>query len=159
MLGIQCYAIFWLLISGYALQTLLAHTGPDIDEEERKQWQDEIESMGKFFSGKSIGRVFLLMSVTLLAIDGLGFFFTYQYAELRPWQQWAFNFVAGALIVDSLVDFYRMRKIMAADEPDEIADRMTEYMDATSAWTSLSMIVVSGKCLLAVVLVLWTVFR
>ena len=75
MLGIQCYAIFWLLVSGYALQTLLVHTGPDIDDEERKQWQDEIESMGKFMSGKGIGKMFLLMSVALLMIDGLGFFF------------------------------------------------------------------------------------
>ena len=159
MLGIQCYAIFWLLVSGYALQTLLVHTGPDLEEEERKQWQDEIESMGKFMSGKGIGKMFLTMSMVLLVIDGLGFFFTYQYAELRPWQQWAFYFVAGALVLDSLVDFYRMRKILAADEPDEIADRMTEYMDAGSVWTNLSIFVVGGKCLLAVVLVLWTVFR
>ncbi|MCR5438789.1 MAG: hypothetical protein K6F01_05070 [Selenomonas sp.] len=159
MLGIQCYAIFWLLVSGYALQTLLVHTGPDIDDEERKQWQDEIESMGKFMSGRGIGKMFLLMSMALLMIDGLGFFFTYQYAELRPWQQWAFYFVAAALIVDSLVDFYRMRKLLAANEPDEIAHRMSEYMDVTSVWANLSMFVVGGKCLLAVVLVLWTVFR
>ena len=42
MLGIQCYAIFWLLVSGYALQTLLAHTGTDLEEAERKQWQDDM---------------------------------------------------------------------------------------------------------------------
>lgn len=159
MLGIQCYAIFWLLVSGYALQTLLAHTGTDLEEAERKQWQDEMEAMGKFISAKGIGKVLMMMSVVLLLIDGTGFFLTYQYAELRPWQQWAFYIVAGALVVDSLLDFYRMSKIMSADEPDEIADRMTEYMDATSAWTNLSLLVVGGKCLLAVVLVLWTVFR
>lgn len=159
MLGIQCYAIFWLLVSGYALQTLLAHTGPDFDDAERQQWQDEMEELGKFISAKGIGKVLLMMSVVLLLIDGTGFFLTYQYAELRPWQQWAFYIVAGALVVDSLVDFYRMSKIMVANEPDEIADRMTEYMNATSAWTNLSLLVVSGKCLLAVVLVLWTVFR
>ena len=79
MLGIQCYAIFWLLVSGYALQTLLAHTGTDLEEAERKQWQDEMEAMGKFISAKGIGKVLMMMSVVLLLIDGTGFFLTYQY--------------------------------------------------------------------------------
>ena len=69
MLGIQCYAIFWLLISGYALQTLLAHTGLETDDEERREWQDEIASMGKFISGKGIGKMFLTISMVLLGID------------------------------------------------------------------------------------------
>ena len=158
MLGIQCYAIFWLLISGYAFQTLMAHTGP-ADEEERQVWKDEMESMGKFMSAKSIGKTFLFMSVTLLLIDVMGFVLTYQYAELRPWQLVVFYFVAAALFIDSLVDFVRMRRIMQAKEPDELAACMSRYVEDGSQWNNVALIAVGGKCLLAVVLVLWTVFR
>ena len=159
MLGIQCYAIFWLLVSGYAFQTMMAHTGSMADDEERQILKDEMESMGKFMSAQSIGKMFLAMSVVLLLIDIMGFVLTYQYAELRPWQLVAFYLVAAALFIDSLVDFVRMRKLMRAKEPDEVVACMSQYVEGTSSWNSVALIAVGGKCLLAVVLVLWTVFR
>lgn len=159
MLGIQCYAIFWLLVSGYAFQTLMVHTGSVADDEERQILKDEMESMGKFMSARSIGRTFLAMSVVLLLIDVMGFVLTYQYAELRPWQLVVFYLVAAALFIDSLVDFVRMRKLMCAKEPDEVVACMSQYVEGTSSWNSVALIAVGGKCLLAVVLVLWTVFR
>jgi hypothetical protein len=159
MLGIQCYAIFWLLVSGYAFQIMMAHTGSMADDEERQILKDEMESMGKFMSAQSIGKTFLVMSVVLLLIDIMGFVLTYQYAELRPWQLVAFYLVAAALLIDSLVDFVRMRKLMRAKEPDEVAACMSQYVEGASSWNGVALIAVGGKCLLAVVLVLWTVFR
>ena len=89
----------------------------------------------------------------------MGFVLTYQYAELRPWQLVVFYLVAAALFIDSLVDFVRMRKLMRAKEPDEVVACMSQYVEGTSSWNSVALIAVGGKCLLAVVLVLWTVFR
>lgn len=159
MLGIQCYAIFWLAVSGYTFQTLMEHTGSSADEEENRHWKEEMEAMGDFFSPRYIGRMFLSMSLLLLLIDCAGFFLTYQYAQLRPWQSAVFYLVATALLLDAVIDFYRMRAILQADAPEDIAKLMSEYMDSAVKWSGISLLAMGGKCLIAVMLVLWTVFR
>lgn len=158
MFGIQCYAIFWLVVSGYAFRTLLEHTDPTAAEEEKRHRQQEIEAIGDFFSPRYIGRMFLIMSLLLLAMDCAGLVLTYQYAQLRPWQSVIFYFVATALLVDAVIDFYRMRVILQVDAPDEMSKRMSEYMDSAEKWHGVSLVALGGKCLIAVVLVLWTVF-
>lgn len=159
MFGIQCYAIFWLIVSGYAFHTLLEHTRLSTDEEEKRHWREEVEAMGEFFSPQYIGRMFLVMSLLLLAIDGAGFILTYQYAQLRPWQFVIFYFVAAALLLDASIDFYRMRVLWRAAAPEDISKYMSKYMDSAAKWSGVSLLAMGGKLLIAVVLVLWTVFR
>lgn len=159
MFGIQCYAIFWLVISGYALRMLLEHTSLSADEEENRHWREEMEAMGEFFAPRYIGRMFLGMSLLLLAIDCAGFILTYQYAQLRLWQSVIFYFVAAALLLDAMADFYRMRVILRANTPEEVSKCISEYMDSAGKWNGISLLAMGGKFLIAVVLVLWTVFR
>lgn len=159
MLGIQCYAIFWLVISSYSFHILMEHTGSSMNEEEERHWKEDLETMGSFFSPQYIGRMFFFMSLFLLSVDCAGFFLTYQYAQLRSWQFAIFYFVAAALLVDAIIDFYRMRTILQMDAPEDISKRVAAYMDSAAKWSSVSLVSMGGKCWIAVVLVLWTVFR
>ncbi|MBQ1615442.1 MAG: hypothetical protein II089_12495, partial [Selenomonas sp.] len=71
MFMIQCYALFWLFVTGSSLKMLMDRLNNDNEEEQQEQ-REEIESMGKFFSGAYIGRMFFIVGALLLLIDCVG---------------------------------------------------------------------------------------
>ena len=156
MLGIQCYAICWLLLSGGSFKNV-ALAGNDW-KKEQQDLRDEISAIGKFFSGKQIGRLFAIMSIALLLFDGFGILLTYQYVNMKLWQLVIFYVVIAAMFIDAVRDFQELHYIANADD-EEILARLADNVDLSPAWRAVTQIVSGGKCLLAVLLVLWTVFR
>lgn len=158
MLTVQCYAFFWLLSNCSSMKVIMERLGAEAGDAKQQETRDEIESLGKFFSGESITRMMLTIGALLLVFDCVGFFLTYQYVELRPWQLGVFWLAAVALFLDVARDIYRYRELNA--EGADVAAILTEgFDDVKSVWNYVAMAAVSGKLLLAVLLVLWTVFR
>ena len=158
MLMVQCYAFFWLLSNGSSMKIIMERLGADADDARQKEKRDEIESLGNFFSGETITRMMLGIGVLLFVFDCVGFFLTYQYVQLRPWQLGIFFLAIAALLVDVGRNIYRYRELKAEDA--DVAAILTEsFDDVKSVWNYVTMAAVSGKLLLAVLLVLWTVFR
>lgn len=158
MLTIQCYAFFWLLSNCSSMKIIMERLGTEVEDDRHKEKRDEIESLGKFFSGEMITRMMLLVGTLLLIFDCVGFFLTYQYVELRPWQLGVFCLSVVALLIDAGRNVYRYRDLKA-DGADVAAILTESFDDVESVWNYVTMAAVSGKLLLAVLLVLWTVFR
>ena len=156
MFMIQCYALFWLFVTGSSLKMLMDRLNNDNEEEQQEQ-REEIESMGKFFSGAYIGRMFFIVGALLLLIDCVGLFFTYQYVDFRPWQLVAFYLAVAALFIDSTHNFYQLRALKA-ESADVTAILLEQLDDMDSPCTLLSLVTIGVKLLLAVLLVLWTIF-
>ena len=158
MLMVQCYAFFWLLSNCSSMKIIMERLGADADDVRQKEKREEIESLGNFFSGEAITRMMLVIGALLLVFDCVGFFLTYQYVQLRPWQLGIFFLAIAALLVDVGRNIYRYRDLKA--EGADVPAILTEsYDDVKSVWNYVTMTAVSGKLLLAVLLVLWTVFR
>ena len=121
------------------------------NEEEQQEPREEIESMGKFFSGAYIGRMFFIVGALLLLIDCVGLFFTYQYVDFRPWQLVAFYLAVAALFIDSTHNFYQLRALKA-ESADVTAILLEQLDDMDSPWTLLSLVTIGVKLLLAVLL-------
>ena len=83
---VQCYAIFWLLTSIASLKMVMERLGADEDDERQKEQRDELDAMGKMFSGEFISRMFILIGALLLIFDCVGMFLAYLYVDFRPWQ-------------------------------------------------------------------------
>lgn len=158
MLTVQCYAFFWLLSNCSSMKIIMERLGSEVGDDKHKEKRDEIESLGNFFSGEAITRMMLVVGALLLTFDCVGFFLTYQYVELRPWQLGVFCLAIAALIIDVGRNIYRYRDLKA-DEADVTAILTESFDDVKSVWNYITMAAVSGKLLLAVLLVLWTVFR
>ncbi|WP_143188137.1 hypothetical protein [Selenomonas ruminantium] len=139
------------------MKIIMDRLGTEAETDEYKEKRDEIESLGNFFSGESITRMFMIIGVLLLLFDCVGFFLTYQYVELRPWQLVVFCLSIAALFIDAGRDVYRYRDLKSEDA-DVSAILVESFDDVKSAWNYVTMLAVSGKLLLAVLLVLWTVF-
>ena len=155
---IQCYAFFWLLSNCSSMKIIMERLGADAGDEKQQEQREEIESLGKFFSGEAITRMMLVIGALLLVFDCVGFFLTYQYVQLRPWQWGIFGLAIVTLLIDVGRNIYRYRELKAegADVP---AILMENFDDVQSVWNYITMAAVSAKLLLAVLLVLWTVFR
>ena len=158
MLMIQCYAFFWLLSNCSSMKIIMERLGAEAGDEKQQEQREEIESLGKFFSGEAITRMMLTIGALLLVFDCVGFFLTYQYVQLRPWQLGIFCLAIVTLLIDVGRNIYRYRELKA-EGADVSAILMESFDDVQSVWNYVTMAAVSGKLLLAVLLVLWTVFR
>lgn len=157
MVMIQCYAIFWLLSTITSLKLIMNRLGTEDEDEKQREERDELEAMGKMFSGEFISRMFILIGALLLVFDCVGFFLTYQYVEFRPWQLVVFYIALFALSGDTVHNIYRYRGLRA--EGADVSAILTEsFDDIKSGWNLLSLAAIGGKLILGVLLVLWTVF-
>ena len=156
MFMIQCYALFWLFVTGSSLKMLMDRLNNN-NEEAQQEHRAEIESMGKFFSGEYIGRMFIIVGALLLLIDCVGMFFAYQYVDFRPWQLGVFYLAAAAVLIDASHNFYQLRALRA-DSADVTAILLEQLDDVELPWTLLSLVTIGAKLLLSVLLVLWTIF-
>lgn len=158
MLAVQCYAFFWLLSNCSSMKIIMERLGSEASDDKHKEQRDEIESLGNFFSGEYITRMMLVIGGLLFIFDCVGFFLTYQYVELRPWQLAVFCLSIVALLLDLGRNIYEYRSLKA--EGADVSAILTEsFDDVESGWNYVTMLAVSGKLLLAVLLVLWTVFQ
>ena len=84
----------------------------------------------------------------------------YGYAELRPWQLILFGLVAAAILIDALLDYRKLRELVRTNSDDDLMDRLKQYMDPDTNpfGATVGAIAAGGKVVLAVLLVLWTVF-
>lgn len=154
---VQCYAIFWLITSIVSLKMVMERLGADEDDESQKEQRDELEAMGKMFSGEFISRMFFMIGALLLIFDCVGLFLAYQYVEFRPWQLVVFYLSIAALTGDLAHNIYRYKGLRA--EGADVSAILTESMDdIKSNWNLLSLTAIGGKLILGVLLVLWTVF-
>ncbi len=154
---VQCYAIFWLLTSIASLKMVMDRLGAGEDDEEQKEQRDELEAMGKMFSGEFISRMFLMIGALLLIFDCVGLFLAYQYVEFRPWQLVVFYLSIAALTGDVAHNIYRYKGLRA--EGADVSAILAESIDdIKSGWNLLSLVAIGGKLILGALLVLWTVF-
>ncbi|SFW16501.1 hypothetical protein SAMN02910323_0485 [Selenomonas ruminantium] len=154
---VQCYGIFWLMTSIASLKMVMDRLGSAEDDEAQKEQRDELEAMGKMFSGEFISRMFIMIGALLLVFDCVGLFLAYQYVEFRPWQLAVFYISIAALTGDLAHNIYRYRGLRA--EGADVSAILTESIDdLTSGWNILTLIAIGGKLILGVLLVLWTVF-
>ena len=154
---VQCYAIFWLLTSIASLKMVMERLGADEDDERQKEQRDELDAMGKMFSGEFISRMFILIGALLLIFDCVGMFLAYQYVDFRPWQLIVFYISIVALTGDLAHNIYRYRGLRA--EGADVSAILTESIDdIKSGWNLLTLAAIGGKLILGVLLVLWTVF-
>lgn len=154
---VQCYGIFWLMTSIASLKMVMERLGAAEDDEMQKEQRDELEAMGKMFSGEFISRMFILIGALLLVFDCVGLFLAYQYVEFRPWQLAVFYISIAALTFDLAHNIYRYRGLRA--EGADVSAILTESIDdLTSGWNLLTLTAIGGKLILGVLLVLWTVF-
>ncbi len=156
MFMVQCYALFWLVLSGASLKMFMERLNAT-DKEAQQEQRDEIASMEKFFSGAYLSRMFMLVGAVLLLLDGVGMFLAYEYVDFRPWQLVAFYIALAALFIDNSHSFYQLHGLKA-ESADVTAILLEQLDDTESPWTILSLITIGGKILLSVLLVLWTVF-
>ena len=152
---IQCYALFWLFFSTVIFRAFLRQTAQETGKN-----QDELESLMKFFSGKAIIRQFLIISAVIYTFDTAGMVLVYGYTELRPWQLILFFLVAAAIVIDGLLDCHKLHQLVRTDSDQDLLARLQQYMslDTNPLSVSVGAIAAGGKVLLAVLLVLWTVF-
>ncbi|MCR4943813.1 MAG: hypothetical protein K5986_05035 [Clostridium sp.] len=156
-LMVQCYAIFWLLTSIASIKMVMEKSGADEDDESQKEQRDELEAMGKMFSGEFISRMFFMIGALLLIFDGVGLFLAYQYVEFRPWQAVVFYLSIAALTGELAHNIYRYKGLRA--EGADVSAILTDSMDdINSGWNLLTLAALGGKLILGVLLVLWTVF-
>lgn len=122
--------------------------------------QDELESLLKFFSGRTVIRQFLIISLLIYSFDIAGMLLVYGYAELRPWQLILFGLVAAAILIDALLDYRKLRELVRTNSDDDLMNRLKQYMDPDTNpfGATVGAIAAGGKVVLAVLLVLWTVF-
>ena len=154
---VQCYAIFWLLTSVASLKMVMEKSGADEDDESQKEQRDELEAMGKMFSGEFISRMFFMIGALLLIFDCVGLFLAYQYVEFRPWQAVVFYLSIAALTGELAHNIYRYKGLRA--EGADVSAILTDSMDdINSGWNLLTLAALGGKLILGVLLVLWTVF-
>ena len=154
---VQCYAIFWLLTSIASLKMVMEKSGADEDDESQKEQRDELEAMGKMFSGEFISRMFFMIGALLLIFDCVGLFLAYQYVEFRPWQAVVFYLSIAALTGELAHNIYRYKGLRA--EGADVSAILTDSMDdINSGWNLLTLVALGGKLILGVLLVLWTVF-
>ncbi len=154
---VQCYAIFWLLTSIASIKMVMEKSGADEDDESQKEQRDELEAMGKMFSGEFISRMFFMIGALLLIFDGVGLFLAYQYVEFRPWQAVVFYLSIAALTGELAHNIYRYKGLRA--EGADVSAILTDSMDdINSGWNLLTLAALGGKLILGVLLVLWTVF-
>ena len=154
---VQCYAIFWLLTSIASLKMVMEKSGADEDDESQKEQRDELEAMGKMFSGEFISRMFFMIGALLLIFDCVGLFLAYQYVEFRPWQAVVFYLSIAALTGELAHNIYRYKGLRA--EGADVSAILTDSMDdINSGWNLLTLAALGGKLILGVLLVLWTVF-
>ena len=154
---VQCYGIFWLMTSIASLKMVMDRLGSAEDDEVQKEQRDELEAMGKMFSGEFISRMFIMIGALLLVFDCVGLFLAYQYVEFRSWQLAVFYISIAALTGDLAHNIYRYRGLRA--EGADVSAILTESIDdLTSGWNILTLIAIGGKLILGVLLVLWTVF-
>ena len=154
---VQCYGIFWLMTSIASLKMVMDRLGSAEDDEVQKEQRDELEAMGKMFSGEFISRMFIMIGALLLVFDCVGLFLAYQYVEFRPWQLAVFYITIAPLTGYPAHNIYRYRGLRA--EGADVSAILTESIDdLTSGWNILTLIAIGGKLILGVLLVLWTVF-
>ena len=155
---LQCYALFWLCFSTVVFQAFMKHTSRTDQEDDTAQ--DELESLLKFFSGRTVIRQFLIISLLIYSFDIAGMLLVYGYAELRPWQLILFGLVAAAILIDALLDYRKLRELVRTNSDDDLMDRLKQYMDPDTNpfGATVGAIAAGGKVVLAVLLVLWTVF-
>ena len=110
---VQCYGIFWLMTSIASLKMVMDRLGSAEDDEVQKEQRDELEAMGKMFSGEFISRMFIMIGALLLVFDCVGLFLAYQYVEFRPWQLAVFYISIAALTGDLAHNIYRYRGLRA----------------------------------------------
>jgi len=136
---------------------LMERLNVDQADEALQEEKDELDAMGKMFSGEYIGRMFILIGTLLLIFDCVGLFLAYQYVQFRPWQLVVFYLSIGALGGDLLHNIYRYRGLRA--EGADVSAILTESMDdLRSRWNLVTLAAMGGKLILGVLLVLWTVF-
>ena len=145
LFGIQCFAVFWLVLSVYFFYTFMRHVINDDDEA-----QDE---------RKEIGGLYVGLGLVMLLIDVAGLVLTYNYAELRPWQEILLYVSIAALLLDGGMDARKIRDMLKAINNGAGSDVIVAYLDSSSAkWNAVSFVAIGGKVVLAAILVLWTVF-
>lgn len=157
MIMVECYAVFWLLSSIASLKIVRERLGADQEDESQQEQRDELEAMGKMFTGEYISRMFILIGVLLLIFDSVGLFLTYEYVEFRPWQAVVFYLSLLALTGDALHNLY-LYKGLRAEGADVSAILTAGLDDIESGWNLLTLAAIGGKLILGVLLVLWTVF-
>ena len=155
---LQCYALFWLCFSTVVFQAFMKQTSRTDQEDDTAQ--DELESLLKFFSGRTVIRQFLIISLLIYSFDIAGMLLVYGYAELRPWQLILFGLVAAAILIDALLDYRKLRELVRTNSDDDLMNRLKQYMDPDTNpfGATVGAIAAGGKVVLAVLLVLWTVF-
>jgi len=161
LFGIQCFAVFWLVLSIYFFYTFMRHVINDDDEaqDERQEMADEMEAMGKFISMRVIGGLYVGLGLVMLLIDVAGLVLTYNYTELRPWQEILLYVSIAALLLDGGMDARKIRDMLKAINNGAGSDVIVAYLDSSSAkWNAVSFVAIGGKVVLAAILVLWTVF-
>ncbi|MCR5758437.1 MAG: hypothetical protein K6F95_11095 [Selenomonas sp.] len=157
MLMVQCYSVFWLFTTIASLKMLMDRLNTDQAEEALQEEKDELDAMGKMFSGDYIGRMFILIGTLLLIFDCAGLFLAYQYVEFRPWQLVVFYLSIAALGGELAHNIYRYRGLRA--EGADVSAILTESIeDLHSGWNLVTLAAMGGKLILGVLLVLWTVF-
>ena len=121
---LQCYALFWLCFSTVVFQAFMKQTSRTDQKDDTAQ--DELESLLKFFSGRTVIRQFLIISLLIYSFDIAGMLLVYGYAVLRPWQLILFGLVAAAILIDALLDYRKLRELVRTNSDDDLMDRLKQ---------------------------------
>lgn len=135
MEAIYLFAIVWILFNSYSVyKTILCQ----LSEDEKSDIYDEMVEMCRSISPTYVVRIMLLLYLSILVFDLLGFYFTYTYAYAAEGNFYTRILLYAAFIivfiVDRIIQLRHTVKIAAAIKtPDIKPDVLKRFMRMTES--------------------------
>ena len=157
---IQLYALAWMFVNGVSLYMMRDTASEEKDGANKAdELIEEIEFMEKFSAYRFDGRELLIYFFAFLAMDSIGYYLAAGHVEFAPWAQKLFYAAVAFLAIDALLELYSLYEIIHMKDHDKSVEKLAEDLRSEAdSGSVISFLALSGKFIVSVALVLWTVF-
>ena len=148
---LQCYAFFWMLLTGYMSFTLL-------DKKRRIDKANDLLENGHIYetllaslSPQILVGILVAMQLFMVAVDLYGFLLAVSYVPFAKWQELLFGAVVICDVYESLKTFFtlkKFRRIFNSADPFKLLARYMRYY--TYIGSATGYVSTYGKCFIAV---------